>query len=813
MAGNSRIKGITIELDGETTGLEKAMKDITSKSIDLQGELRDVDRLLKFDPGNVEALAQKQEILTKQIDNTTEKLNRLKSAQEEVDKQFENGDIGEKQYRAFRREIEFTEKSIKDLNTKLSQIDGNEVKSLKTDFSNVEESSEEAKDSVKDFGNELVELAAGAGAVAGIGELIEKSLDVSSLNTKIDIAFDVPEESIDSIKKATNSVVAYGIDAEEALEGVRKQWALNKGYSDEENSRMIKYAAAITKTYDGIDLNELIQETYELSSSLELNNDEALGLVNKLLKVGFPPDQLDIIAEYGTQLSRAGYSAEEIQAIMKAGVDTGSWNIDNLLDGLKEGRIVLSEFGQGIDEATEELFSQIGISKEQLESWGKAVASGGEEGKNAMLEVAQAISSIDDTTLQNQIGVAVYGTLWEEQGTAITNTIMRANDEVVSMEENQNELNNTISAMDSDPAVQMEQAILDLQLALQPLLSVIAEIIGKIAEWVSNNPVLAATIIAIITALGILLGIFMALSPIMTVLSGAAAALGVSIGTIAAPVLIIIGVIAALIAIGVLLYKNWDEIKAKCIEIWNSIKEFFSKTLENIKTAFSNALESIKTFVSEKFNAAKNIITNVWNSIKDFFSNILSNIINTVSEKFNNIKQSVSNKMNEVKSTISNIWGNVLSFLKNINLFDIGRNIIQGLINGITNMARNVVNSVKGVVSSAIEGAKNLLGIHSPSRVFMEFGEYSGEGFINGINAMKDSVAKAGQSMANASLPNVKAPNFKNSFENKEIILYTTNNSYLDSKLISNETTKQVVKIIGRSTNNYRVGKGGIGIA
>ena len=64
MASNSRIKGITIELDGETTGLEKALKDVTKYSFELQGELRDVERLLKFDPGNVEALSQKQQLLT-----------------------------------------------------------------------------------------------------------------------------------------------------------------------------------------------------------------------------------------------------------------------------------------------------------------------------------------------------------------------------------------------------------------------------------------------------------------------------------------------------------------------------------------------------------------------------------------------------------------------------------------------------------------------------------------------------------------------------------------------------------------------------
>ena len=233
MASNSRIKGITIELEGKTTGLDKALKDVTSKSIDLQSELRDVERLLKFDPGNVEALAQKQQILSKQLEITTEKLNTLKSAQEEVEKQFQNGDIGEKQYRAFRREIEYTEKSVKDLETKISQLDGNEVKELKKDFNKVEESSDDAKESIKDLGNELIELAAGAAAVEGIGGVIEKALEVSSTNTKIELTFDISEESKQSVKEAINTVIAYGVDAEEALEGVRRQWVLNKDSSDE----------------------------------------------------------------------------------------------------------------------------------------------------------------------------------------------------------------------------------------------------------------------------------------------------------------------------------------------------------------------------------------------------------------------------------------------------------------------------------------------------------------------------------------------------------------------------------------------------
>ena len=106
-------------------------------------------------------------------------------------------------------------------------------------------------------------------------------------------------------------------------------------------------AAAISASYEGIDFTELIQETYEIGNELGITQDSALGMVDALLKMGFPPEQLDIIAEYGSQLTRAGFKAEEVQAIMEAGVETGSWNIDNLLDGLKEGRIQLTEFAQG----------------------------------------------------------------------------------------------------------------------------------------------------------------------------------------------------------------------------------------------------------------------------------------------------------------------------------------------------------------------------------------------------------------------------------------------------------------------------------
>lgn len=400
-----RIKGITIELDGETKGLDKALSDVNKRSRELQKELRDVERLLKLDPGNVEALAQKQQILAKQIENTTERLNRLKAAQAQVEQQFQRGEIGADQYRAFRREIQFTEAQLSKFKRELESV--NETKGLKNtrrDADRVAESLDKAKEAAGELRNQLetVGAASAAGAVAA-------ALDLSSLNTSIKISMDVPPESVEAVKSAVKTATSYIGDQEAALEGVRRQWALNANASDEANARIVKGAGAIARAYAGIDFTELIQETNEVSKSLEISNDEALGLVNALLKMGFPPEQIDIISEYGLQLRMAGYEAEEIQAIFAAGIDTGTWNIDNLLDGLKEGRIRLAEFGEEVPKAVKELLEGTNISAKQLQQWGQAVAQGGETGKQAMVQVAQALNNVDNETKRNTLGVAIFG--------------------------------------------------------------------------------------------------------------------------------------------------------------------------------------------------------------------------------------------------------------------------------------------------------------------------------------------------------------------------------------------------------------------
>lgn len=126
MADN--IKGITVTLGADTSALSSALADVNKKSKSLQTELKDIEKLLKFDPGNIDLLAQKQRVLQQSVEQTSEKLNRLKSVQEQVNQQFANGTISDSQFRAFNREVARTEQQLSDLKQQAQRLGSEQIR-------------------------------------------------------------------------------------------------------------------------------------------------------------------------------------------------------------------------------------------------------------------------------------------------------------------------------------------------------------------------------------------------------------------------------------------------------------------------------------------------------------------------------------------------------------------------------------------------------------------------------------------------------------------------------------------------------------
>lgn len=120
MAAN-RIKGITVEIGGDTTKLQDALKSVNSQIKNTQSQLKDVEKLLKLDPGNTELLAQKEKLLSEAVEETRQKLQALKTASEQANKALAEGKISQEQYDALQREIIETENELKKLEAQAKQ--------------------------------------------------------------------------------------------------------------------------------------------------------------------------------------------------------------------------------------------------------------------------------------------------------------------------------------------------------------------------------------------------------------------------------------------------------------------------------------------------------------------------------------------------------------------------------------------------------------------------------------------------------------------------------------------------------------------
>jgi phage-related minor tail protein len=244
---SNNIKGLTIEIGGDTTKLGKALEDVNKKSRDLSSELGQINKLLKLDPGNTDLLAQKQKVLAEAVSNTKEKLDTLKTAEKQVQEQFERGEVSEEQVRALQREIitatnklESYEKAVKETAEAIDKLGDEtddaeeEIEDTKKDVDKAADSLDEMADSAdkagdasKGLGSKLGGLAAGglkalaAGVTALIGGLVasaEASREYRTEMGKLDTAFTTAGHSSETAKKTYQELQGVLGETEQAVE-------------------------------------------------------------------------------------------------------------------------------------------------------------------------------------------------------------------------------------------------------------------------------------------------------------------------------------------------------------------------------------------------------------------------------------------------------------------------------------------------------------------------------------------------------------------------------------------------------------------
>lgn len=227
------LKGLTIEICGDTTKLNKALDGIENQSANLNSELKNINSLLKFDPKNTELLAQKQKVLADSIVATEEKLGILREAEKQVQAQFEKGKASEAQVRALQREIIAAEqkldrfhKEAKDTAETVEDL-GKETKGASDDVEDLGDEAQDAEKKTGDLGGTLEKglavglgavAAATVGAIAGIKSVVEETAEYRNAMAKLDTSFEDSGHSSEAAYETYAELQSILGETDQALE-------------------------------------------------------------------------------------------------------------------------------------------------------------------------------------------------------------------------------------------------------------------------------------------------------------------------------------------------------------------------------------------------------------------------------------------------------------------------------------------------------------------------------------------------------------------------------------------------------------------
>lgn len=296
MAGN--IKGIKIEIGGDTQPLQNALKKVNSASIEAAKELKSIDKALKFDTGNVTLLAQKQEVLQKQVSTTKEKLETLRQAQAQVEAQFKSGDIGADQYRAFQREVVQTENILKGYENKLENVNkaldgnGNATKSN--------------REQLKELQNEQQRLASEGDKVVSSFKLQESQMGSNA-------------SEADKLALAEQKIGKQSEIVAQQVENLEKQLALAKQEYGENSTEVNKLETQLNESKAAF--NGLANEMENLGESGKKASG-GLEETNKLLKAELLNQFSEKLSEISQKLVDFGKSALDAFREIDEGMDT-----------------------------------------------------------------------------------------------------------------------------------------------------------------------------------------------------------------------------------------------------------------------------------------------------------------------------------------------------------------------------------------------------------------------------------------------------------------------------------------------------------
>ena len=732
----NRIKGITVEIGGDTTKLSKALKDVDGSIKNTQTQLRDVNKLLKLDPGNTDLLAQKHKLLSQAVGDTKQRLETLKTAAEQANTALANGEISQQQYDALQREIVETEQELRRLETAANQsatavqkiaATGEKLKTVGNNISNVGQKFLPATAVVTGLGTAAVKTAADFDSAMSEVSAVSGATgdDFDALRAKAREMGSKTKFSATEAAQAMNYMAMAGWKTSDMLGGIEGIMNLAAASGEDLATTSDIVTDALTAFGLSADDSAHFADILAAASSNANTNVSMMGETFKYCApiagaLGFSAEDtaeaIGLMGNAGIKSSQAGTALRSIM---------NNLSKDVKLTGNAFGTMTIQTTNQdGSMRSLNDILAECRVAFGQMSESEKAANAQALVGKNAMSGFL-ALMNAAPTDI-------------EKLNSAITNCDGKAGEMAETM---QNNLEGQITILKS----QLQELAISFGDILMPAIRQIVSWIQKLADKLNgmdeNTKKTIVTIGLVVAAIGPLLivigkvvsavgtimtiipklkGAFTALKSALTAVKGGFTALKAALAS--NPIGWVIALVAALAAAFIYLWKTNENFRKAITDIWNGIvkkfQEFFQGITDRLNALgfnFKDFGEVIKavwdglcSFLAPVFEGAFQYISNTLSYALDTITAVLDIFIGIFTGNWEKVWDGVKGIFAATWNYIKNFFSNILNVLKGI--FDVFLGWFgtswDELWSGISDFFVNVWNGIKSFFGNIMNGIK-----------------------------------------------------------------------------------------------------------
>lgn len=695
----NRIKGITVEIGGDVTGLDKALKDVNSTIKNTQGQLKDVERLLKLDPTNTELLNQKQRLLSETIGATKDKLEALKTAQEQAKQQMESGDLGKDKYDALQREIVATEQELQKLAKEAA-----DANTALTKIGVVGATLESVGGKITSVGQSLTThvtlpiVAAGTAIIKTAGDFDQSMAQVKAITGATgedfeslrDLAIDLGAKTAYSAVECADAMTEMGKagwSTQQIIDGMAG--VLDAAASSSEGLAAVSTIIADAVSGFGLEAADASRVADVLAHSANAGTIDIADL-GETFKYVAPMAQsmglsLEDVTTAATAMSMAGIKGSQAGTSLRR-------MLTNLVKPSESVAAAMDELGISITNddgsflSLNEIIDVLRVSFDGLTDDEKAyyaatlAGANGQSGLLALLnlsaeEYAHLSEEINNCTGEAERTATVMqdnlNSKVEQLGGALESLAIKLGDILLpKLKELIEKVTGVVEKFTQAPKPVQETIIkiAGIAAAVGPVLLVLGKLTTTVGQGMQAFSAMGKGILNFVNQAK--LGV------------GAGGKLAAAIGGISAPVLGVVAAVAILVAAFVHLWKNNEEFRTKVTAIWDGIKQKF----EN----FSNGIKERLASVGIEFTGFVDTAKKIWDKFCEILAPVFEGAFNQISIILGTVFDVITGLLDVFIGIFSGDWEKAWKGVKEV---------FEGVWNGIKNLFGNVINIIKNVIN------------------------------------------------------------------------------------------------------------------